>query len=215
MFPEIAVLILSIAIGLPLVAVAGRALVDAIRRMNRISTMSAWVGRVAAGVGLAASALSGLAVISTGNPFYGPLSGLGSALLVELVFSQLRNGTRAWERRERIKGLAGTSAATIEIQRMLPLAPRILTMGTLAGVVWHYYFARKSSHSEHSFKRDDGKRPEYDQQFEYRVKWSLAIGVLVGVFIDSRPAMRGSSRLPSGSRRSGHHLLRTVDSART
>lgn len=120
MIRELAILILPVAIGVPLVAVIGRSLLSEIGRMRQISRISAWVGGVAVGAGIAVSAFIGLAVILAGNPIYGPLSALGSALFVEVVvFSQLRNGTRAWERRERMMNFGAARSATVEIQRRL------------------------------------------------------------------------------------------------
>jgi hypothetical protein len=125
---ELAILILSIVIGLPVVILGGRATRSLISRMDSISRISAWVGRVGLTVGILASLLICVGVSMGGNVYFAPLAGFGAAFLVELVVgSQLRNGIKAWERRERVLSSTAQKPILAQIEASLG-APGVSTV---------------------------------------------------------------------------------------
>ena len=99
---ELSVLLLSAVIGLPLAIWGANVTLGLIRRTRAISPFSAWVGRAGLIFGLALGLLLGFAVLVDGRGYFAPLAVLATALLTELIVSsQLRNGIKVWERRER------------------------------------------------------------------------------------------------------------------
>lgn len=128
MLLQFVILVVSIVVGAPLVAIGAVAALKLIAQMDAISTTSAWVGRVGMGAGLAVSVLIGAAMLVTGNGFFAPLATVSSLLFVELIVaSQLRNGIKLWERRERaVKAIEGLSVMRqIEERLSAPNLPRI------------------------------------------------------------------------------------------
>jgi hypothetical protein len=120
MISDLALLTLSIGIGFPIVVFGAKVTLNLSRRMDAISRLSAWVGRVGTAVGFAVSILLGLAVLISGNGFFAPLATLGGALFVELVVaSQLRNGIKVWERRDRGTRLVDHQSILRQIEERL------------------------------------------------------------------------------------------------
>lgn len=123
MIGELAILILSTVIGLPLALLGASATFRLTRRMEPISRLSAWVGRAGLAAGVLVSLLICVGVLTGENWYFAPLAGLGAALFVELVVgSQLRNGIKAWERRERGTKSVGEKSIIRQIDERLEVS---------------------------------------------------------------------------------------------
>lgn len=132
MIGEFALLTLSIGIGLPIVVFGAKVTLSLIRRMDAISRLSAWVGRAGTALGFAVSIVVGFAVLIDGNGYLAPLAALGGALFVELVVaSQLRNGIKAWERRERATRRIAQQSIVRQIEERLE-TPGVSTIEKVA-----------------------------------------------------------------------------------